>query len=107
MAKGKLNFKQLVDRSLKCGELPIVAWRDPLPVSHTAIVLREDLPDQWKHIEAKPGDTGCDKSNFKVWRTKAQIRLHTTMDRLDFMTTCLECGAVMAVHADIWKDMRS
>ena len=99
MVKGKLNFRQLVNGSIRCGQLPIVAWSDP-----THVLSINPKP---KHFEAKEGDTGCDSSNFTVWRTQDQIDVHKTLGKFDFMVTCLECRAVMAVHADIWKDMRA
>lgn len=94
MAKGKLNFRQLVNGSLKCGQLPIIAWFKP----------------EFAHphpIEVEGSATGCDSSNFTVWRTMDQIDSHKLTGRFDFMVTCLECHAVTAVHANIWKDMRS
>ncbi len=56
MAKGKLNFKQLVNGSIKCGQLPIIAW-----ATEVSVLALNPKP---KHLEALGGDTGCDSHNF-------------------------------------------
>ncbi len=92
------TFRELVNGSLTCGELPLFAWALP---GSTLIATKRT------HVAAKPGDKGCGKANFTIWRTKDQITLYRVSKRFDFMATCLDCGAVTQVHADIWKEMTS